>query len=102
MRAALVANEQRIAICEVALALGLALCRHQPAIGIVRFTRRDALGDNAADRVLAEMQHLGAAVDLLMAVRDGDRIELPARIVAAQDAARILPGDGRTGLDLGP
>ena len=54
------------------------------------------------DAVLAEVDHLGAAVDLLVAVGDGDRIELAAAVVAAQDAARILPGDGRAGLDLRP
>src|SRR6266403_4349378 len=48
------------------------------------------------------MNHLGAGIDLLVAVRDRDRIEFAARIVAAQDAARILPGDRRTGFDLGP
>src|SRR5262245_28034231 len=48
------------------------------------------------------MQHLGAGIDLLVAVGDGDRVELAARIVAAQDAARILPGDRRAGLELGP
>src|ERR1019366_9145160 len=52
--------------------------------------------------VLAEVDHLGAAVDLLAAVGDRDRVELAARIVAAQDAARIFPGDGRAGLHLGP
>jgi hypothetical protein len=36
------------------------------------------------------VQHLGAAVDLLVAVRDRDRVEFAARTVAAQDAARIL------------
>ena len=41
-------------------------------------------------------------IDLLMAVRHGDRIELAPRIVAAQDAGRILPGDRRAGLDLRP
>ena len=35
-------------------------------------------------------------------LRDRDRVELAARIVAAQDAARIFPGDGRAGFDLGP
>ena len=53
-------------------------------------------------RILAEMQHLGAAIDLLVAVGHRDRVELAARIVAAQDAGRVLPGDGRAGLDLGP
>src|SRR4029077_941750 len=62
----------------------------------------DALGDDAAGGVLAEVQHLGAAVDLLVSVRDRDRVELAARIVAAQDAARIFPGDGRAGLELRP
>ena len=54
------------------------------------------------DVLLAEMDHLGAGIDLLMAVGDGDRIEFAARIVAAQDAGRIFPGDGRAGLDLRP
>src|ERR1700712_4150902 len=48
------------------------------------------------------MDHLGAGVDLLVTVRNRDRIELAARIVTAQDAARIFPGDRRPGLDLGP
>src|ERR1700730_7634429 len=63
---------------------------------------RDALGDDPARRVLAEMDHLGAGIDLLVAVRDRDRIELAAGIVAAQDAARIFPGDRRAGLELRP
>ena len=65
-------------------------------------TGSDPLRDDAAGRVLAQVNHLGAAVDLLMAVRDRDRIELAARIVAAQDATRIFPGDRRPGFDLGP
>ena len=75
---------------------------HLTAIGVVGVAGRDALGDDAARRVLAEMQHLGAGIDLLVPVRDRDRIELAARIVAAQDAARIFPGDRRAGLELGP
>ncbi len=74
----------------------------EAAIGVLRLARRDALGDDPARRVLAEMNHLGAGIDLLVAVRNRDRIELAARIVAAQDAARIFPGDRRAGLDLGP
>ena len=48
------------------------------------------------------MDHLGAGVGLLAVVGDGDRVELAARAVAAQDAARVFPGDRRAGLDLGP
>src|SRR5437879_7386686 len=74
----------------------------EAAIGVLRFAGGDALGDDPAGRVLAEMEHLGAGIDLLEAVRDCDRIELAAGMVAAQDAARILPGDGGSRLDLGP
>src|SRR5206468_8698554 len=59
-------------------------------------------GDDPARGVLAEMQHLRAGIDLLVPVRDGDGVKLATRIVAAQDAARIFPGDGRAGLELGP
>jgi hypothetical protein len=30
----------------------------EPAIGVLRFSRRDPLGDDPAGRVLAEMDHL--------------------------------------------
>jgi hypothetical protein len=63
---------------------------------------RDALADDGRAGVAAEMDHLGAGVGLLAALGDGNRVELADRVVAAQDAARILPGDGRAGLDLGP
>ena len=102
MRAAFVADQQRVAVGEVARVGGLAMRRDETAIGVLRLAGRDALGDDPAGRVLAEMNHLGAGIDLLAAVRDRDRVELAARIVAAQDAARIFPGDGRAGLDLGP
>src|SRR4051812_9681513 len=72
------------------------------AVGVVGLAGGDALGDDPARRVLAEMEHLSAAVDLLTAIADRDRIELAAGIVAAQDAARILPGDRGARLDLGP
>ena len=41
-------------------------------------------------------------VYLLVAIGNSDGIELAHRIVAAQDATRILPGNRRAGLDLGP
>ena len=82
--------------------VALAVRRDQAAIGVVGVAGGDALGDDAARGVLAEVDHLGAGIDLLVAVRDRDRVELAARVVAAQDAARVFPGDGRAGLDLGP
>src|SRR5690242_19439099 len=102
VRAAFVADQERVAGREVACAGRLAMSCDETTISILRLAGRDALGDDAAGGVLAEMQHLGAAIDLLKTVRDRDRIEFAARILAAQNAARIFPGDGRTGLDLGP
>ena len=102
VRAALVADQQRIARGEVARARRLAMCGDEAAIGVLRHAGGDALRDDAAGRVLAQMDHLGAGIDLLVAVRNRDRIELAARIVAAQDAARILPGDRGAGFDLRP
>src|SRR6185437_5857153 len=102
MRAAAVADQKRITGGEIARAGRLAVRRHQSAIGVLRDAGRDPLGNDPAGGVLAEMDHLGPGIDLLVAVRDRDRIEFAARVVAAQDAARIFPGDGRAGLDLGP
>src|ERR1700710_2799258 len=48
------------------------------------------------------MDHLGPTVDLLAAVRNCYRIELAARMIAAQNTARIFPGDGRTSFHLRP
>ncbi len=63
---------------------------------------RDAFRDDRAARVAADMDHLRAGVGLLVVVRDRDRVELADRVVAAQDAARIFPGDRGAGLDLRP
>src|ERR1700722_146713 len=102
MRAAFVADEQRIAIGKITRAARPAMGGDETAIGVVCPPGRDALGDDPAGRVLAEMQHLGAGIALLVAVGDGYRVELAARIITAQDAAWIFPGDGGPGLHLRP
>src|ERR1700730_13420205 len=48
------------------------------------------------------MDHLGAGIDLLTPVGNRDRIEFAARIVAAQNAGRIFPGNRGSGFDLSP
>ena len=63
---------------------------------------RDALRDDRAARVLADVDHLRAGVGLLPVVGRRHRVELADRVVALQDAARVLPGDRRAGLDLRP
>src|SRR5262249_10453037 len=100
--AALIADQKRIAIGEVARAGGAAVRRDQPPVGVVRVPGGDALGDDAARGVLAEMQHLCAGIYLLIAVGDGDRIEFATRILTTQDAAWIFPRDRRAGLELRP
>src|SRR5437868_7308789 len=100
--AAFVADQERVAGGKIARPGRLAVGGDEATIGVLRTPRRDALGDDAAGRVLAKMQHLGAGIDLLEPVRNRDRIKFTTGIVATQDAARIFPGNCRSGLDLGP
>ncbi len=55
-----------------------------------------------AARVLANVDHFCAGVGLLAVVGQRHRIKLAHRVVALQNAARVLPGNGRAGLYLGP
>src|SRR5690606_28558207 len=102
VRAAPGADQQAVAIREVARIPGLAVRRDEPAVGVLRTSRRDALGNDATRRVGAQVDHLGTAVNLLVAIGHRDRIELAARTVTTQHAAGILPGDRRAGLHLRP
>src|SRR6185437_11028263 len=62
----------------------------------------DALRHDRAARIAADVDHLRAGIRLLVVVRQCYRIELAHRVVAAQDAAWILPRDGGARLDLRP
>jgi hypothetical protein len=55
MRPAAVADEERVAVREVARAGGLAVGRDESPVGVLRTPGRDALRDDAARRVLAQM-----------------------------------------------
>src|SRR6202012_2967320 len=102
VRGAVLADPQGVALREVARALRLGVSGDEAAVGIGGMAGGNALGEDPRPRVASKVDHLGAGVGLLMIVGDGDGIELAAGVVAAQDARGILPGDGRTGLDLGP
>ena len=102
VRAALVSHEQRVALCVVARVGRTAGYLDQAAIGVLTVAGRDALGDDRAARVLADVDHLRTGVGLLVVVGDSHRVEFADRVVAAQDAARVLPGDRRARLDLRP
>ena len=75
---------------------------HQSPVGVLTMPGRDALGHDGAAGVLADVDHLGAGVGLLVVVDGRHRVELPDRAVTAQHAAGVFPGDRRAGLDLGP
>ena len=100
--AGLVANQHRVALRIIARAKGDGCNPDQPAVAVVGMAGRDAFADDGAARIFAEVDHLGAGVGLLMVVGDRDRIKLADRVVATQYDGRILPGNRRAGLDLGP
>ncbi len=102
VRAAPVAHQQRVALRVVARALGGGQHLHQAAVRVLPVARGDALRDDGAAGVAADVDHLGAGVGLLVVVRERDGIELAHRVVAAQHAARVFPGDRRARLDLRP
>src|SRR6185503_20488681 len=102
MGAALVADQHRVALREVARAVGPLEDPDRAAVGVLAVAGRDALGDDRAAGVLPDVDHLRPRVGLLVVVRQGHGVELPDRVVALQDAARVLPGDRRAGLDLRP
>ena len=102
VRAALVADEQRVALRVVARVLRVLADPHQAAVGVLAVAGGDALRDDRAAGVLPDVDHLRAGVGLLPVVGRRHRVELADRVVALQDAAGILPGDRRAGLDLRP
>src|ERR1019366_7651484 len=72
------------------------------AISVLSVSGRDTLADDGGSGVLPDVDHLSAGVGLLPVISQGDGIELADRVIADQQAAWILPGDGGTGFHLGP
>ncbi len=102
MRTAVLAEQQAVALGEVAHAFRLRRNADEAAIGVLALAGRDALGHDGRAAALAIVDHLGAGIGLLVIVGDGDRVELADRILTIEHAARILPRHGRAGFDLGP
>ena len=88
VRAAFVAEQQRIALRVVARAGGRFQNLDAAAIGVLPVSGRDALADDGGSGVLPDVDHLGAGVGLLPVVGEGDGVELADGIVADQQAAR--------------
>src|SRR5690606_19836494 len=100
--AALLADQQAVALGVVARAVSIAVDRDQATVGVLAAVGADALGHDLGLGALADVDHLGAGVGLLAVVGQGHRVELAHRVVAQQHAGRVLPGDGRAGFHLGP
>src|SRR5262249_16123660 len=75
---------------------------HAAAVRVLPVAGGDPLRHHRALGVLADVDHLGAGIGLLIIVGQGHGVELAHRVVALHNAARVLPGDGRTGLHLRP
>src|ERR1700730_19295029 len=102
VRAALVAQKQRIALRVVPCASSTLEDLDHSTVSVLPVACGDALGDDRAPGILPDVDHLRAGVRLLVVVRESDRVELTNRVVTHEQDARVLPGDGRAGLDLGP
>ncbi len=102
VRATIRPQQHRVALREVAGVVGVFADLHQAAVAVVRHVGRDALRDDGALRVLADVLHLRPRVGLLVPLGEGDRVELADRVVAGQNDGRVLLGHGRTGLQLRP
>src|SRR5207249_9302649 len=100
--AASIAQQQRVALGIVAGAFRRFQHLDQPAIRVAAAPGRNALGQDRASGIAADVDHLGPGIRLLEMIGERDRIELAYRVIAAEDTARILPGDRRAGLDLRP
>src|SRR5579862_4523542 len=102
VRAAPIADEQRVALRVIARAARALHDLHQPAIRVLSLPGGNGLGENRALGLPADVDHLRPGVGLLHVVGERDGVELADGVVALQDAARVFPRDRRTGLDLGP
>src|SRR6185312_2792222 len=102
VRAAAIADEHGVALRVVARVVRARHHLNASTIAVVAVTGGDSLGDDRRLGVLADVDHLGAGVGLLMIVHHGDGIELADRIVANQQYAGIFPRDRRSRFDLRP
>ncbi|MNP08595.1 hypothetical protein D3C76_1006720 [compost metagenome] len=93
MRPAVRANQHRVTLGKVARVGGRRHDFDQPAVAVLAFTRRDPLRDDGRFGVLADVDHLGAGIGLLIAAGQRHGVELPDRVIAAQNTAWVFPGD---------
>src|SRR5260370_33734090 len=93
VRAALVADQQRVALRVVTRSPSAFQNLHYATISVLTMSRGDSLRHNRAARVLSNMDHLRAGVGLLVIVGQRNGVKLADRVVALKNATRIFPGD---------
>jgi hypothetical protein len=72
MCAALIANQQRIALSVIACAICSGQRLYEAPISILAMTSRYAFGDYRTFCVLSNMNHFGSGISLLIIIRDRD------------------------------
>src|SRR5437764_5724348 len=82
VRATAVADQHRVALRVVPRAFRFRQHAHEPAIAVVSLAGRDALRDNRRLRVLADVDHLGARISLLLSVDVSYRVKFDSRVIA--------------------
>src|SRR5438270_5008243 len=102
MRAALVADQKRVTLRVISRSLSALQNLYLATVRVLPMSSGDALRNNRAAGILADVDHLGAGVGLLIVVGQGNGIELAHRVIALQNAAGILPGNRGPGLNLRP
>ena len=102
VRARVRTNQHRVALRIVPSVFGLRHDLYQTTITVVSVARRDSFRDDRRAGILAKVDHLRTGVGLLRVICQRDRVEFADRVIALQNARRILPGDRRTGFDLRP
>ncbi len=102
MSAALIAQKQRVALGVIPGPSGALHDFDEATVAVLSVTRGDPLGDDGAFGVFSNVNHLGSRIRLLVVVGERHRVELPDGVVPDQEAARIFPGDRRTGFHLRP
>src|SRR5690606_36049661 len=92
-----VADQQRVALGKVARTFRTRAAFHQPAVRVGAASRRHQLGNDGALGVYAKVDHLGAGGRELEAMGRRDGVDGANAVFTTQHAARLLPGNGRTG-----
>ena len=100
--AAFVAQQQTVALGEIARVDGFFHHLYKPAVTVLTAACRDSLRNNSALCIFSEMNHFAAGIGLLKIIGHSNGIKFPDAVIAKQYAARIFPCNRRAGLHLRP